>query len=56
MVPIPGTRSRTRLDENAAAITVVLSTHELAAINELIPKDMAAGTRYPEAGMALING
>ena len=55
VVPIPGTRSRTRLDENAAAITVALSTDELAAINELIPKDMAAGTRYPEAGMALIN-
>ena len=56
VVPIPGTRSRTRLDENAAAITVALSTDELAAINELIPKDMAAGTRYPESGMALLNG
>jgi aryl-alcohol dehydrogenase-like predicted oxidoreductase len=55
VVPIPGTRSRTRLAENAAAITVALSTDELAAINELIPKDMAAGTRYPEAGMALLN-
>jgi len=55
VVPIPGTRSRTRLAENAAAITVALSTDELAAINKLIPKDMAAGTRYPTSGMALIN-
>ena len=56
VVPIPGTRSRTRLDENAAAIAVELSTDELSAINELIPSDMAAGTRYPESGMALLNG
>jgi len=55
VVPIPGTRSRTRLAENAAAIAVELSTDELSAINELIPSNMAAGTRYPEAGMALIN-
>ena len=56
VVPIPGTRSRARLDENAAAIAVELSTDELSAINELIPSDMAAGTRYPESGMALLNG
>lgn len=56
VVPIPGTRSRARLDENAAATAVELSTDELSAINELIPSDMAAGTRYPEAGMALLNG
>jgi aryl-alcohol dehydrogenase-like predicted oxidoreductase len=56
VVPIPGTRSRTRLNENAAAITVALSTDELSAINDLIPSNMAAGTRYPEAGMALLNG
>jgi aryl-alcohol dehydrogenase-like predicted oxidoreductase len=56
VAPIPGTRSRTRLDENAAATTVVLSAGELAAIGVLIPTDMAAGTRYPASGMALING
>jgi aryl-alcohol dehydrogenase-like predicted oxidoreductase len=55
-VPIPGTRSRTRLDENAAAVAVELTTGELAAIDELIPRDMVAGARYPESGMALING
>jgi aryl-alcohol dehydrogenase-like predicted oxidoreductase len=56
VVPIPGTRSRTRLEENAAATTVGLSAGELAAIDELIPKDVAAGARYPASGMALING
>jgi len=56
VVPIPGTRSRTRLEENAAAVAVVLTADELAAIDELIPSDMAAGTRYPASGMALING
>jgi len=55
VVPIPGTRSRSRLAENAAAADVVLTAEELAAIDELIPRDMAAGTRYPEAGMALVN-
>jgi len=55
VVPIPGTRSRSRLAENAAAADVSLTAAELGAIDELIPKDAAAGTRYPEAGMALIN-
>jgi len=56
VVPIPGTRSRSRLAENAAAIDIVLTTDELTAIDDLIPKDMVAGDRYPEAGMTLING
>ena len=55
VAPIPGTRSRTRLEENAAAVTVGLAAGELAAIAELIPADIAAGTRYPSSGMALIN-
>ena len=55
VVPIPGTRSRVRLAENAAAVAVTLTAVELAAIDELIPRDMAAGTRYPASGMALVN-
>jgi aryl-alcohol dehydrogenase-like predicted oxidoreductase len=55
VVPIPGTRSRSRLAENGEAIEVSLTAGELAIIDELIPRDMAAGTRYPAAGMALIN-
>jgi aryl-alcohol dehydrogenase-like predicted oxidoreductase len=56
VVPIPGTRSRSRLEENAGAPEIGLSDHELAEIDELIPRDMAAGTRYPEQAMSMING
>jgi hypothetical protein len=33
-----------------------LSDHELAEIDVLIPRDMAAGTRYPEQAMSMLNG
>jgi aryl-alcohol dehydrogenase-like predicted oxidoreductase len=54
VVPIPGTRSRQRLDENAAAITVTLSADDLARIDEALPTTLVAGDRYPQASMALI--
>lgn len=54
IVPIPGTRSEERLVENSAATDITLSSEELAAIDELAPKGVAAGDRYPS--MALING
>jgi aryl-alcohol dehydrogenase-like predicted oxidoreductase len=54
IVPIPGTRSVDRLAENAAAADIVLTAEELAAIDELAPKGVAVGDRYPS--MALING
>jgi aryl-alcohol dehydrogenase-like predicted oxidoreductase len=56
IVPIPGTRRRERLEENAAAVAVELDSEDLARIDELIPKDMASGTRYPEQAMSLLNG
>jgi aryl-alcohol dehydrogenase-like predicted oxidoreductase len=56
VVPIPGTRSRTRLAENAAALDIELTAGELAAIEKVIPRDMVAGDRYPEAAMTFING
>ncbi len=56
IVPIPGTRRSERLDENAAAIEVALSARELAEIAERLPLGSAAGTRYPEPMMALLNG
>jgi aryl-alcohol dehydrogenase-like predicted oxidoreductase len=56
VVPIPGTRSRLRLEENAGAPEISLSDDELAEIDELIPRDMAAGTRYPEQAMSMLNG
>ena len=55
IVPIPGTRRVERLDENAGAVDIVLSDRELAAIVAAMPRDAAAGTRYPEAMMQLLN-
>jgi len=56
VVPIPGTRSRSRLEENAGAAGVELSDDELAEIDAVIPRDMIAGTRYPEQAMSMLNG
>ena len=55
IVPIPGTRSAKRLAENAAAVDIELSADELTAIDAVFPPDVAAGTRYPEAMMSLLN-
>ena len=55
IVPIPGTRSAKRLVENAAAVDVALSADELAAIDAIFPPDAAAGMRYPEPMMSLLN-
>lgn len=55
IVPIPGTRRSARLDENAAAVDVTLSAEELATIDAVIPQDAAAGERYPEPMMQLLN-
>lgn len=56
VVPIPGTRSIARLDENAAAAHIVLSAAELRQIDELLAATPVAGARYPEAGMTWLNG
>ena len=51
VVPIPGTRRRARLEENAAAAAVTLTPSDLAHLEEAAPPGAAAGTRYPAAGM-----
>ena len=56
VAPIPGTRRTERIDENAAATAVALSADDLARIDELLPPDAAAGTRYPEAAMVRLRG
>ena len=56
IVPIPGTKRRKYLEENVAAVEVKLTKEDLARINEVFPPDSAAGNRYPEHMMALING
>src|SRR5580693_1098217 len=56
IVPIPGTKRRKYLEENAAADEVNLSQDDLARLDEVFPPDAAAGQRYPEHMMALVNG
>ncbi len=53
IVPIPGTKRRRYLEENAAAAEVELSDEELARIDAELPP--AAGDRYDQAGMAAVN-
>lgn len=54
IVPIPGTKRRKYLRENIDAIDVTLDADELERIEEVAPKDVAAGSRYPEAMMKLL--
>jgi len=56
LVPIPGTKRRKYLEQNAAATEVILSQEDLARIEDVFPKDAAAGLRYPEAMMKSVNG
>jgi aryl-alcohol dehydrogenase-like predicted oxidoreductase len=46
LAPIPGTKRRTYLEENVAAVEVRLSKSDLARIEEVAPKGFAAGARY----------
>jgi aryl-alcohol dehydrogenase-like predicted oxidoreductase len=55
IVPIPGTKRRKYLEQNAEAAEIILSQEELAAIEDVFPKDAASGLRYPEAMMASVN-
>jgi aryl-alcohol dehydrogenase-like predicted oxidoreductase len=55
IVPIPGTKRRKYLEENAAAVDVELSDEELRRIDEVAPAGAAAGGRYDEAGMGTVN-
>jgi aryl-alcohol dehydrogenase-like predicted oxidoreductase len=53
LVPIPGTKRRAYLEQNASAIDVELTAEDLARIDAELPE--AAGERYNEAGMAAVN-
>ena len=53
LVPIPGTKRRTYLEQNAAAVDVELTDEDLARIDAEVPK--VAGARYDEVGMASVN-
>jgi aryl-alcohol dehydrogenase-like predicted oxidoreductase len=55
IVPIPGSKRRERLEENAGALSVRLTADDLLEIEAAIPAGMAAGTRYPAATMHTVN-
>jgi aryl-alcohol dehydrogenase-like predicted oxidoreductase len=52
IVPLIGARRRDRLDESLGALDIALTTDELQAIEKAVPKDAAAGDRYPQTLMA----
>jgi aryl-alcohol dehydrogenase-like predicted oxidoreductase len=51
ILPIPGTKRRSYLEENLGALSIQLSASDLERINEAMPPGAAAGTRYPEPQM-----
>ena len=51
ILPIPGTKRRSYLEENVEALSITLTKDDLARINEAMPPGAAAGSRYPEAQM-----
>jgi aryl-alcohol dehydrogenase-like predicted oxidoreductase len=53
--PIPGTKRMKYLEENVEATRIELSTEDLASLDQLAPKGVAAGSRYPERMMKLVN-
>jgi aryl-alcohol dehydrogenase-like predicted oxidoreductase len=55
IVPIPGTKRIIYLEENVAALGLKLTIEDLKRIDEISPRGVAAGSRYPEPGMKLVN-
>jgi aryl-alcohol dehydrogenase-like predicted oxidoreductase len=56
IIPIPGTKRRKYLEENVSALNVELTPQDLNRIEEVAPKGIACGQRYPETMMNLVNG
>jgi aryl-alcohol dehydrogenase-like predicted oxidoreductase len=56
VVPIPGTKSRTKLEENAGAIEVSVTAADKERIEAAFPRGAAAGARYGERALAATNG
>ncbi len=54
VVPIPGTKRRSYMEQNAAAIDLVLSVEDLDEIEDVAPKGVASGDRYPPEHMARV--
>ncbi|WP_347929931.1 aldo/keto reductase [Pseudomonas helvetica] len=55
LIPIPGTKQRKYLEENVAALDVVLSPEDLSALEAIFPDDAVLGARYPQAVMQMLD-
>jgi len=54
IVPIPGTKQAARVDQNCAALDVVLSAGDVAQLSNAMPPGAAAGGRYADAQMKAV--
>ncbi len=55
IVPIPGTRRRSHLEDNLGALEIKLEPRHLASIDEAVPPGSAAGLRWPESQMKTVH-
>jgi aryl-alcohol dehydrogenase-like predicted oxidoreductase len=55
IIPIPGTKKRKYLEENAGAVDVILSPADLKAIDDLLARYPDTGSRYNQALLKLVN-
>ena len=54
MIPIPGTKRVSYLEENIAAAGFSLTPEQLAALSAAVPAEAVAGSRYAERAMRLL--
>lgn len=54
IVPIPGSKRRSRVEENAGAVEVALSAQDVVTLDEIAPPGVAAGERYPPRSMSTV--
>jgi aryl-alcohol dehydrogenase-like predicted oxidoreductase len=55
VVPIPGTKKRRYLEDNAGAVDIRLSPEQLAAVEQAVPEDSVQGSRYPDSMLGTLN-
>ena len=55
VVPIPGTKKRTRLEENVGAVDLLITAEDRARIDAILPPGAAAGSRYDAPEMQSLN-
>jgi aryl-alcohol dehydrogenase-like predicted oxidoreductase len=54
IVPIPGSKRRSRVEENAGAVNVALTPQDIAALDGIAPPGVAVGERYPPRSMSTV--